>query len=69
MIIITTTITKDTEQVQELTVIHLHLNATSRTVLSRSEAAILMYFIILGSLANLSSKQCDCHTCAQEVKR
>lgn len=38
-------------KVKELTVNHLHLKATSRTVLSGNAAAILMYFIILGSLA------------------
>lgn len=36
---------------KELTVNHLHLKATSRTVLSGNAAAILMYFMILGSLA------------------
>ena len=36
-------------QGKKLTVIHLHLNATSLTVFSGIEAAIFMYFIILGS--------------------
>lgn len=40
-------------QEKEPTVIHLHLKATSRTVLSRKVAAIFMYLIMLGSLANL----------------
>jgi hypothetical protein len=35
------------------TIIHLHLNATSRTVLSRSMAAIFMYLRIVGSSAYL----------------
>lgn len=35
------------------TVIHLLLNATSRTVLSGNVAAIFMYFKILGSSAKL----------------
>jgi len=42
---------------QELTVIHLHLKATSRTVLSRNEAAILTYLMILGSSACLAMKE------------
>jgi hypothetical protein len=42
---------------QELTVIHLHLKATSRTVLSRNEAAILTYLMILGSSAYLAMKE------------
>lgn len=45
------------QMTQQLTVIHLHLSATSRTVFSRSVAAILMYFMILGSLENLSWKR------------
>jgi len=40
---------------EELTVIHLHLKATSRTVLSRNVAAILIYLMILGSSENLGS--------------
>uniref|UniRef100_A0A2P2K0C5 Uncharacterized protein n=1 Tax=Rhizophora mucronata TaxID=61149 RepID=A0A2P2K0C5_RHIMU len=36
-------------------VIHLHLNATSRTVLSRNVAAIFMYLIIFGSSAYLEN--------------
>jgi hypothetical protein len=42
---------------RELTVIHLHLKATSRTVLSRNEAAILTYLMILGSSAYLAMKE------------
>jgi hypothetical protein len=40
---------------EELTVIHLHLKATSRTVLSRNVAAILIYLMILGSSENLGN--------------
>lgn len=36
-----------------LTVNHLHLKATSRTVLSGNRAAILIYLMILGSSAYL----------------
>lgn len=37
----------------QLTVIHLHLKATSRTVFSLNEEAIFIYRSILGSSANL----------------
>jgi len=39
-----------------LTVNHLHLKATSRTVLSGNRAAILIYLMILGSSAYLVTK-------------
>ena len=42
---------------KELTVNHLHLKATSRTVLSGNRAAILIYLMILGSSAYLVTKQ------------
>jgi len=42
---------------KELTVNHLHLKATSRTVLSGNRAAILIYLMILGSSAYLVPKQ------------
>jgi len=42
-------------KMEVLTVIHRHLRATSRTVLSRNVAAILIYLKMLGSSANLSN--------------
>lgn len=55
-------------KVKELTVIHLQLKATSRTVLSGNEAAILIYLMILGSSAYLYLKQIR-HDIKDSIKR
>lgn len=54
---------------KKLTVIHLHLKATSRTVLSRNVAAILIYFVILGSSAYLTMKGRKKKTSVKEYKQ
>lgn len=48
---------KKTQGHEELTDIHLHLNATSLTVLSGSVAAIFTYFEIFGLFVNLQTRK------------